>query len=75
MITSRCKKIYRINTLLGLILVGTFAALIYGCASMAHVSKSYGSYEIGKQATARVGTPMLIRGVGTIEKKGDGLDF
>lgn len=69
MITSRCKNIYRINTWQGLVLVGTFAALIFGCASTALETKSYRFYEIGKQATAKVGTPMLTREEGTIEDK------
>jgi len=69
MITNRCKNFYRMNTWLGLLLVGTFAALISGCASTALESKSYRLYEIGKEATAKVGTPMLVREEGTIEKK------
>jgi len=69
MITRRCNNVYRINTWLELVLIGTVAALISGCASTAHETKSYRSHEIGKQATARVGTPMLIREEGTIEKK------
>jgi hypothetical protein len=69
MIVSRCKKINRVNTWLGLVLVGTLATLISSCASTALEIKSYRSQEIGKQATAKVGTPMLIREDGTIEKK------
>lgn len=69
MMTNRSKHMYRINTWLALVLVGTFAALISGCASTALETKSYRSHVIGKQATAKVGTPMLIREEGSIEKK------
>ncbi len=69
MITTRFKNFYRINTWLWLVLIGTFAALISGCASTAFERKSYRLYEIGKEATAKVGTPMLVREEGTIEKR------
>jgi hypothetical protein len=75
MIKSRCKNDYHIKTCLGLILVAVFAALLSGCASTVLETKSYRSHEIGKQAAAKVGTPMLIREEGTIEKKGDGSEF
>ncbi len=69
MMKSRCKNSNRINICLGLILVGTFAALLSGCASTVLETKSYRSHEPGKQATAKAGTPMLIREEGTIEKE------
>jgi hypothetical protein len=69
MTRSRCEIIHSINTLLRFILIGTFTVLLYGCASTVLESKSYQSHEIGKQATAKVGTPMLISEEGTIEKK------
>jgi hypothetical protein len=69
MMTNRSENSCRINTWLGLVLVGIFGALISGCASTALETKAHGSYEVGKQATAKIGTPMLIREEGTIEKK------
>jgi hypothetical protein len=69
MVMNRGKNIYRINTWLELVLIGTISALISGCASTALETRSYRSHEIGKQATAGVGTPMLISEEGTIEKK------
>ena len=66
---SKSSIVNRMHALLGLVLIGSFAALISGCASTAIENESYLSHEIGKEATARVGTPMLIREEGTIEKK------
>lgn len=37
-----------------------FAALISGCATKVLETKSYRFYEIGKQASAKVGAPMLV---------------
>ncbi len=69
MVMSRCKTVNRINIWLRLVFIGALATLFSGCASTALETKTYRSHEIGKQATAEVGTPMLIREDGNIEKK------
>ncbi|WP_319526317.1 hypothetical protein [uncultured Desulfosarcina sp.] len=69
MFPIRFKDISLIDTWLRILLVSTFAALVFGCASTARETKSNASYEIGKETAAKIGTPMLIREEGTVEKK------
>ena len=69
MMKHRCRRMVPTNKWLGLVMAGSLAALIVGCASTARETRSYRSYETGKQSKAGVGAPMLIRESGTIEKK------
>ena len=69
MITGPGNDVYSIEKWLWLAVGGSLIALLAGCASTAFENRSYRSQEIGKEATAKIGTPMLIREEGTIEKK------